>query len=175
MSDVASIRASHPGSPVLQGPPRTIAALIQSVESKFHCVQGPPLAYFELHTSSAQDAPIMRCLYSTIKFSARGYRPDTEPMLVQAMEDEFKALLAKFATRHNFREALADGLKPMLFWRRIPEIEEHGPEPEGTDANGSWVAGRPYPITSLRCRFFIEGLESFNDSGMDMVFLREVQ
>lgn len=175
MSEVHSIHAPQPGSPAVSGPPRTVGALIQSIDSMFHCVQGPPRAFFGLHTSSGPDAPIMRCVYSTLKFAARGYRADVESMLVQAVEDEFKAMLAQFASRHNYREALQDGLKPMLFWRRIPEIEEHPPELEGVDANGSWVEGRPYPVTSIRCRFFIEGLESYNDEGLAMVFLREVQ
>lgn len=162
------------GSPAQSGPPRTVAALIQSIESMFHCVQGPPRAYFEMRIAPAQASPVMRCLYSSLKYATRGPRQDVEPMLVQAMHDDFKAVLAQYASRHDAVEDIQDGIKPILFWRRIPEIEETAPEQAGVDANGSWIEGRPYYQTALRCRFFIPGVEPFNDSGTGTVYLREV-
>lgn len=121
-------------APVAQTNPRTIEELLSWVEGHFHAVMGPPTAYFELPMGPG---PIShaRFVYATLKCRELGRKDDLGPRLVDW-------LYRQLVTAH---EVVVNNCstKPLLFWRRLPVIEQT--ETEGT----AW--------TGLYCRLVIPG------------------
>jgi hypothetical protein len=136
--------------------PRTVRELVEFLSLTaephwmYHCMQGEPRAYMEIHTGDPR-LEVVRGVYVTLHYQARGRRSDVEAQLVSTMWDVF------VAARDEFIERNLD--HPILFWRMMPHIEEDPPVPDGVDGNGSPVEGRDYWRTRLRCRVWIPGID----------------
>lgn len=142
--------------------PRDVPGLITCISSKFHCVMGLPMAYMEIPTFSHPEAPRIRGVYTTLGYAMKSWRPDAEPQLCESMWGDFQQYWDTYvATFHgSVTIGREDGIKPLLFWRRLPNIEEMPPQDAGPsfDANGSWVEGQATPVTILRARVWIPGV-----------------
>lgn len=120
--------------------PQTLAELSDCVDRNFHCMGGPPRAYFELPLGSVNDGntPIYRFVYQTVGFMTQveSDTDDPAPRLIAAM---VAALAAARAAWGELEE------RPMLFWRRHFELDIN------KDFDSNVTIGR------LTCRLVIPG------------------
>jgi hypothetical protein len=152
MSEVAHIIPEVPVARV----PRTVRELVEYLALTaephwmYHCMQGQPRAYMEIWSDDGKAKILGK--FVTLAYWSGGRREDVEARLVSTMWDVFVAARDEFAAKHCDH--------PLLFWRRMPAIEErHDIE------TGIWR-------TFLTCRVWVpgvdlsphnrEGLEAFN-------------
>lgn len=119
-------------APITDPVPRTLMGLQHWVANSFHCMMGPPSAYFELAGPDQR----FRCRYETLGFSTLGHRADVESDLVAAMHALLSEQLKKLEARDEWL---------ILFWRRVLVIEE--------------VMVRDKVGTSISCRVWISGVD----------------
>lgn len=133
------------GNPLLMDEiPQTVAQLNAKVQELFHCMVGPPTAYFEIRVPSYDccgGIAVERFVYTSLVWRTETAREGAEARLVMAMLEPF--IDAR-------RQLVGDGddsraFKPLLFWRRPLELfaEDHG-------------QGSPGQM-KLRCRLVIPG------------------
>ena len=97
-------------------------SLVPLLRELFHCMVGPPRAYFEL----PGDAPnaITRVVYMTLGYQMAIAGPNAAESdyaaLVQRLWEDFKVVYLDFCRRGE--------LQPLLFWRTEPLFRErYGP------------------------------------------------
>lgn len=116
-----------------------ITELITEIESRFHCMTGPPVAYFELPT----DLYIARFTYSTIRFVTMGTDYKSIDKLCLAF---LKELPAKTEDRR------------CLFWRKFPSFEARIYSKDLDPETGVILVSNPRKTTSIRARLVIPGV-----------------
>lgn len=125
-------------------------ALQRWVDSRFHCMMGPPAAYFEVPIGEASlnvgleegkvERPFARFVYQTLRWGCKpefGSPFEVTAALCAKMSESFDAALAAFEP----------DAKPLLFWRRTPELSAHQED----------------QVFMLRCRLVVPGY-SFPDA-----------
>ena len=155
--------------------PSTLDELKATLAEHFHCMTGPPRAYFELADGEPTDHnPVFRVLYVTLAWAIDDEHYDQESLeaakgrLVDKMWQDF--LTAWTVTANGEME----GHKPILFWRREPDIEvrHYYQTPDFADlpAEHQWQAERnidPVDLATInvpvrtrvtiRCRVWVSG------------------
>lgn len=119
-------------------------ALQRWVDSRFHCMMGPPAAYFEIPIGEAPEThgleegksqhPFARFVYQTLYWGCKptyGSVFEVTTALCATMSGALERALAAFDPES----------KPLLFWRKTPHIEAHQEE----------------QILTLRCRLVVPG------------------
>lgn len=118
MANEMSPDSSTPNPPLTEDIPRTVDEMKQKIGELFHCMVGPPIAYFEIplpYEPGGQRAARFR--YSTLRFRVAGGK-EKEEALVGAMLEAF------VDARVQLRPMVCDtGYKPLLFWRSQPRID----------------------------------------------------
>jgi hypothetical protein len=114
---------------LMQEVPQTLAQLSAKVEELFHCVNGPPVAYFEIpldpreHEQCGQQ--FERYVYVSLAWRTDLARDGAEARLVMAMLEPFLDARRQLCGDKGNDEVL----KPLLFWRRpleLTRLEEDG-------------------------------------------------
>ncbi|HSV90895.1 MAG TPA: hypothetical protein VLH80_07330 [Nitrospiraceae bacterium] len=106
------------------GPPQTLDQLNAKIVELFHCMDGPPVAYFEIPIENGVvEGAVERFTYVTLGWITSGERtPPNEAQLVKAMLEPFIAARRKLVGDAGNDEVF----KPLLFWRRRIAIYEDG-------------------------------------------------
>lgn len=127
--------------------PQTLGELNGRIAKLFHCMNGPPMAYFGIplrYNVLEAVNEVEHLVYVTLAWRAPGRRsPDTDARLIMTMLEPF--LLA----RQQIDER---GGTPLLFWRRTIELDEYSQ----TDFEGNETGGR---MTRITCRLVIPGAD----------------
>jgi hypothetical protein len=133
--------------------PRDVASLIDGASVLFYCMLGIPRAYMQIPVHGAP-IQMVRGIYHTYKYAARGSRTDFESALCAAIWTDltnfYKAMQQKFGGPEQHP----------LFWRQLPHIEEYDIPAAGYDANGSPVEGPTQKVVAIRMRVWVPGLWS---------------
>lgn len=149
MTDETSPQSPTPNPLLMEEIPQTVGEMVARIEKLFHCVEGPPMAYFEIplqtrayliHRETWEDGDdFERLVYVALAW--RGTRSTSEAGFVGAMFEAFLDARVQLDVRFPMEQ----GLKPLLFWRRKPGITEYKDVPSGV----KWP--------TLRCRVVIPG------------------
>lgn len=97
---------------LVPGLPDTLAQFETKVEGQFHCMEGPPHAYFEI--PSPDNSGFYRYIYEVLAVKAEGRLEEHGKELIQALWGHLEEARKKFE---------ADSA-PLLFWRRHAALEE---------------------------------------------------
>lgn len=100
--------------------PETLDDLVMLIEdhkdcNMFHGVVGPPFAYFEIPSEDG----VLRVTYTVIGFVVQGKPNSAEKQLCKCMWDVFVRIRKQMDT-------IYPNVKPVLFWRKVPEIIRKG-------------------------------------------------
>lgn len=121
--------------------PQTLDELRAKVQKLFHCMIGPPMAYFQIALEPSDPPPheqqedprFVRIVYVTLGAMAKGKRkPETEARLVRALLETFLDARRQLLERED--------CTALLYWR----------EPISIGGNNS--------RTFIRCRVAIPGV-----------------
>lgn len=107
-------------SEVTEAIPTTVAELNAWLAERFHCVDGPPRAYFELPLSTVSGGPAARFAYHTYAIAMHGKHP--ESVLVRKFHELLVQALNDSAWYQESIEFDSMG-SPLLFWRRPIKFE----------------------------------------------------
>jgi hypothetical protein len=118
--------------------PGTVNELTRWINERYHCMPGPPRAYFEFPIDFNTDER-GRALYANVYFHRVGRRDDVERELVLGLWHMFHDAYVNLQGR-GFDQ-------PLLYWRRIPTIEE----------NRDIETLRS--TTTLSCRVWVPGID----------------
>lgn len=146
-AEITDLREDLQKSLAAPMPPQTVAELEVWIKEHFHCMDGPPMAYFDIPTPGILDGPI-RLRYVTLCFTAKGR--DHQRALVLEM---YSALLSA---------ALSDE-QQLLFWRRHFRYEE-----------GKLLGTREW-LSRISCRLVIPGYTFASKPEGDQFSTVEVQ
>jgi hypothetical protein len=151
--------ANETGAPnplLMEEIPQTLEQLMECIGTLFHCMTGPPRAYFEIpvqmrHRDDGPEYPEPeRLVYVTLGYLTNQPRyASVEARLVMRM-------LEPFINARKQLEAKGLAESALLFWRRAPKIEE------------SLTSDR-IQTTRLTCRVMIPG------AGMEMYLIPDGQ
>jgi hypothetical protein len=128
---------------LMQEIPQTLAQLNAKVKELFHCVNGPPVAYFEIPLDPRVHKDCCRFeryFYVSLVWRTDVAREGAEARLVMAMLEPFVDARRQLVGDQDNSEVL----KPLLFWRRPLELTESTDEQDR-------------PQLKLRCRVIIPG------------------
>lgn len=114
-----------------------VSQLKDQISAMYCCVNGPPMAYFELPTSNDLGAPVLRIQYVTVRVAVIGEQDVAEPLLTQWV-------YAKLSERVT-KDERADRTR-VLFWRIAPSI-------------GEFIDEKGRTCTVLRMRLAIPGVD----------------
>lgn len=146
MADETSPDSSTPNPLLMEEVPQTLDEMKQKIAELFHCMVGPPAAYFEIPLCSrcatdGETPNVERLLYSTLSFKV-GESQHARQALVGSMLEVFSDAYRQL--RVSDRDVAH---KPVLFWRREPAF---------------WVDSvpdSPRSVVALRCRVVIPGAD----------------
>lgn len=131
---------------------------------KFHCMQGPPRAYFEIPTClpkpiPAEDWPgspfFIRGVYTSIRLASWARREDCERQLFAKLWELTEAARAELV------ETYGEDVLPLLFWRTMPHIIEEPPTIPGEEVGGYSTPAHEFYRTCLFARLWIPGAPEF--------------
>lgn len=125
--------------------PQTLAQLNAKIQELFHCMTGPPMAYFEIqldpgaHTDCGQS--FERYVYTSLIWRTDTAREGAEARLVMAMLEPFIDARRQLVGDEDNSQVS----KPLLFWRMPLTLysDDHG-------------QGAPNQM-ALKCRVVIPG------------------
>lgn len=133
--------------------PQTLDQLLEHVGKLFHCMTGPPLAYFEMPVTPQCEPgdsciqydkdPVERLVYVTLAYRTHPAHPGAEARLVMAMLEPFVEARRQIDER---------GGSPLVFWRRPPELRDY----HALDSHG---AQTERAMKGLICRLVIPGAD----------------
>lgn len=127
------------------------------LSDQFHCMTGPPRAYFEIPTGPIPNYPLLRCVYTSIRLGSWARREDCERLLIGHAWTQLRCARDEIVSR--FGEDMAT---PLLFWRTMPHIVEEPPTIPGEEEIGGYsVPHREFYRTSLFMRLWVPGAPEF--------------
>lgn len=126
--------------------PQTLDEMKQKIAELFHCMVGPPAAYFEIPLPSRAprydgSAEVELFEYSTLSFRVHESQTARSALVSSMLEVFFDAYIQLRVRERDVR------CKPLLFWRRDPAF---------------WVDSvpdSPRSVVVLRCRVVIPGAD----------------
>lgn len=133
------------------GRPQSLQELKEAVKILFHCMSGPPCAYFEIPLMShdryeSGEFPVERFIYTRV-----GWEDVPEPKGQAIHQRLIDKMWHMFQTTRLLVEDKT--LPPLLFWRRELEFEQGKHFPKET------AGGDGIPYLRLSCRLVIPGVD----------------
>lgn len=93
-------------------------ALVRQFDANFHCMVGPPRAYFEIPADGM--GSVTRVVYQTFKIAAQRDTPEDRDQLVDVMWKNYFLPVVEALKKRDPERVPED---TVLFWRKLPAFE----------------------------------------------------